>query len=784
MSKEVKSLPMVALRGMTVLPEMVTHFDVSRERSIQAIEEAMQEEGQKVFLTAQKDIEDEEPGMEDLQQIGTIASIRQVIKLPRNLLRVLISGEKRAVINTIEFTDPYMRANVTVIDNVNETPELSTDSEANSANLEAMARGLKEIYMEYVMRLPKYPKDMIKQIQEYTELCQVVDQIAANVPLEQKDLQELLEEPDLLKRYQMLAFKLVNEMQIMDIKEEIQKKVKERVDQNQREYILREQLKQIREELGEDNTISDAEEFEAAAAKLKASKEVKEKLQKEINRFKSSMNSPAENGVIRTYIETMLEMPWDKAVKDHKDIAYAKKVLEEDHYGLEQVKERVLEFLAVRALTRKGESPILCLVGPPGTGKTSIAKSLARALKKPYVRISLGGVRDEAEIRGHRKTYVGAMPGRIAAGLRSAGVKNPLMLLDEIDKVSNDYKGDTFSALLEVLDGEQNYRFRDHYLEVPIDLSEVLFVTTANTLQTIPRPLLDRMEVIEVSSYTENEKMHIAMEHLIPKQLKKHGLKSEQLHISKGAVWKMARNYTKEAGVRQLERKIGDICRKAAREILENKKDTVRVTESSLHKYLGREKYTYQKANLTDEVGIVRGLAWTSVGGDTLQIEVNVMPGKGEMILTGQLGDVMKESARTGIIYIRSIGREYDIAEDFFEKHDLHIHIPEGAVPKDGPSAGITMATAMLSAVTGQKVRADIAMTGEITLRGRVLPIGGLKEKLLAAKSAGMKTVLVPEENKEDVEELSLEITKGLEIIPVSHMEEVLRRAFDIDQKE
>lgn len=784
MSKEVKSLPMVALRGMTVLPEMVTHFDVSRERSIQAIEEAMQEEGQKVFLTAQKDIEDEEPGMEDLQQIGTIASIRQVIKLPRNLLRVLISGEKRAVINTIEFTDPYMRANVTVIDNVNETPELSTDSEANSANLEAMARGLKEIYMEYVMRLPKYPKDMIKQIQEYTELCQVVDQIAANVPLEQKDLQELLEEPDLLKRYQMLAFKLVNEMQIMDIKEEIQKKVKERVDQNQREYILREQLKQIREELGEDNTISDAEEFEAAAAKLKASKEVKEKLQKEINRFKSSMNSPAENGVIRTYIETMLEMPWDKAVKDHKDIAYAKKVLEEDHYGLEQVKERVLEFLAVRALTRKGESPILCLVGPPGTGKTSIAKSLARALKKPYVRISLGGVRDEAEIRGHRKTYVGAMPGRIAAGLRSAGVKNPLMLLDEIDKVSNDYKGDTFSALLEVLDGEQNYRFRDHYLEVPIDLSEVLFVTTANTLQTIPRPLLDRMEVIEVSSYTENEKMHIAMEHLIPKQLKKHGLKSEQLHISKGAVWKMARNYTKEAGVRQLERKIGDICRKAAREILENKKDTVRVTESSLHKYLGREKYTYQKANLTDEVGIVRGLAWTSVGGDTLQIEVNVMPGKGEMILTGQLGDVMKESARTGITYIRSIGREYDIAEDFFEKHDLHIHIPEGAVPKDGPSAGITMATAMLSAVTGQKVRADIAMTGEITLRGRVLPIGGLKEKLLAAKSAGMKTVLVPEENKEDVEELSLEITKGLEIILVSHMEEVLRRAFDIDQKE
>lgn len=773
--REVRSLPMVALRGMTVMPEMVTHFDVSRERSIEAIEEAMQEEGQKIFLTAQKDIEVEEPTAEDLYQVGTIASIRQIIKLPRNLLRVLISGEERAVINTVEFETPYMRANVTVLP---DTGEEALDASADQVSQEAMTRGLKEIYGEYAGRLPKYPKDMLKQVQEYTDLAKVVDWIAANVPLEQKDLQELLEETDLLKRYQLLAFKLVNEMQIMNIKEEIQTKVRERVDQNQREYILREQLKLIREELGEENTISDAEEFQAAADKLQASDEVKEKLQKEIGRFKSSLNSPAENGVIRTYIETMLEMPWDKATEDHKDIAYARQVLEEDHYGLEQVKERVLEFLAVRALTRKGESLILCLVGPPGTGKTSIARSLARALKKPYVRISLGGVRDEAEIRGHRKTYVGAMPGRIAAGIRSAGVKNPLMLLDEIDKVSNDYKGDTFSALLEVLDSEQNYRFRDHYLEVPLDLSEVLFVTTANTLQTIPRPLLDRMEVIEVSSYTENEKLHIAMEHLIPKQLDRHGLKEDQLSISRGAVWKMARNYTKEAGVRQLEREIGNICRKAAKEILEEKKKKVRVTEGNLHKYLGKEKYTYQKANLTDEVGIVRGLAWTSVGGDTLQIEVNVMPGKGELILTGQLGDVMKESARTGISYIRSVGSTYGIEEDFFEKHDLHIHIPEGAVPKDGPSAGITMATAMLSAVTGRKVRADVAMTGEITLRGRVLPIGGLKEKLLAAGSAGMKTVLVPKENEKDVEELSSEITKGLEIIPVSHMEQVLEEAF------
>ena len=547
---------------------------------------------------------------------------------------------------------------------------------------------------------------------------------------------------------------------------------------------MREQLKVIREELGEDNMLSDAEEFETATKKLKASKEIKEKLMKEIHRFKSAMNSSAENGVIRTYIETMLEMPWDKMGKDNTDIAYAKQVLEDEHYGLEAVKERILEFLAVRSLTKKGESPILCLVGPPGTGKTSIARSLSEALKKPYTRISLGGVRDEAEIRGHRKTYVGAMPGRIANALKMSGVKNPLILLDEIDKVSNDYKGDTFSALLEVLDSEQNVKFRDHYLEVPIDLSEVLFVTTANSLQTIPRPLLDRMEVIEISSYTENEKMHIATQHLLPKQLQKHGLTPEQLKISKGAIWKIARNYTKEAGVRQLERKIGDICRKSAREILETGKSSIRVTERNLEKYLGKEKYSYQMINETDEIGIVRGLAWTSVGGDTLQTEVNIMPGEGEILLTGQLGDVMKESARTGISYIRSVGEKYKIPEDFFKKHDIHIHIPEGAVPKDGPSAGITMATAMISAITNTKVRADVAMTGEITLRGRVLPIGGLKEKLLAAKSAGVKTVLVPEKNMRDVEEISSEITRGLEIIPVSYMDEVLKTALIYEENE
>ena len=769
MDNEIKSLPMVALRGMTIMPEMVVHFDVSRERSIAAVQEAMVEE-QKIFLTAQKSIDTENPGMGDVYEVGTVGTIKQIIKLPKHIVRVLVAGETRGRLKEIEYQDPYLRAKVEVIDEA----DLMIPDDPGA---EAMERGLKDILVEYAAKNGKMSKESVAQLLDIKGVKKLVDEIAANIPLYYTDQQEILEETDFQKRYERLCFKLVNEVQIMNIKEEIQKKVKERVDKHQREYILREQLKLIREELGEDSTISDAEEFENSLKKLKAPKEVKEKLQKEINRFKSSLNSPAENGVIRTYIETLLEMPWDKAAKDNNDIEYAKQVLDEDHYGLEQVKERILEFLAVRTLTKKGDSPILCLAGPPGTGKTSIAKSLARAMKKPYVRISLGGVRDEAEIRGHRKTYVGAMPGRIANGIRTAGVKNPVMLLDEIDKVSTDYKGDTFSALLEVLDSEQNSKFRDHYLEVPLDLSEVMFITTANTLQTIPRPLLDRMEVIEISSYTENEKLHIAQEHLIPKQLEKHGLTPEQLTFSRHAIWKMARNYTKEAGVRQLEREIGNVCRKAAKEILTTERKKINVTDRNIRKFLGKEKYTYQMANTAPEVGIVRGLAWTSVGGDTLQIEVNVMPGNGELMLTGQLGDVMKESARAGISYIRSVSGKYGIAEDFFEKHDLHVHIPEGAVPKDGPSAGITMATAMLSAVTDKKVRADLAMTGEITLRGRVLPIGGLKEKLLAAKSAGIRTVLVPKENVADVEELSSEITKGLEIIPVENMDEVLERA-------
>lgn len=767
MENEAMILPAVALRGITVMPDMIVHFDVTRERSVQAIEKAMQGE-QKVFLVAQRNSEVDEPEIEDLYKIGVTANIKQVIKLPNKTVRIMAEGLSRAELLSLQSENGCLMA--TVLELAETMPEYQ-EQEA-----EAMLRNLKDLFGVYGKAHPKINKDLIARLTDTTDVKKLTDQIIINIPVYYNDKQRLLEAVNFEERYDVLCNLLMNEIQIFKIRQDLQEKIKEKVDKNQKDYLLREQLKVIREELGDDFQ-SEAAHFEEAVSKLKADKTVKEKILKEIERFKNAGMNSSESAVIRGYIETLLELPWNKASKDSKDIKRAEKILNEEHYGMEKVKERILEFLAVRALTQKGESPIICLVGPPGTGKTSIARSVAKSLNKEYVRISLGGVRDEAEIRGHRRTYVGAMPGRIANGLRTAGVKNPLMLLDEIDKVSSDYKGDTSAALLEVLDAEQNVKFRDHYVEIPLDLSEVLFIATANSVQTIPRPLLDRMELIEVSSYTENEKLHIAKEHLLPKQIKKNGLDKHKITVSDKALEEIIRGYTKEAGVRNLERKLGEVCRKAAREYVEKEKKFIKITASNLEKYLGKERYHYNMANEKDEVGIVRGLAWTSVGGDTLQIEVNTMPGKGEFKLTGQLGDVMKESAAAGISYIRSVSDKYEIQPEFFKENDIHIHIPEGAVPKDGPSAGITMATAMISAITGRKVKAEVAMTGEITLRGRVLPIGGLKEKLLAAKNAGIKKVLVPKKNEKDVEEISMEIKKGLEIVPVETMEEVLRHA-------
>ena len=775
MDTMIMKMPAVALRGMVILPGMVAHFDVSRAKSIKAVEEAMMDE-QKIFLVAQKDVEQENPDIEHLFKIGIIAEVKQVIKLQNNIVRILVEGKERAELSAFLENPDYLLAEIIRFD---EEVDDGLPEEAK----EAMLRSIQETFGKYVVVNPKMGKELQRQLSEITDLEKLMNQLANSLPVHFEEKQKILDAVSMTERYEVLMALLLKEIEIIAIKNDFQAKVKAHVDKNQKEYLLREQMKVIREELGEDNTESDADHFMDALGKIKADKEVKEKIKKEIDRFKNISSSSSESAVARGYIETLLEIPWNKTSRDNKDLKNAEQILNADHYGLEKVKERMLEFLAVRNLTSKGESPIICLVGPPGTGKTSIARSVAKALDKKYVRISLGGVRDEAEIRGHRRTYVGAMPGRIVNGLRSAGVKNPLMLLDEIDKMSSDYKGDTASALLEVLDAEQNKKFRDRYVEIPIDLSEVLFIATANSVQDIPRPLLDRMELIEVTSYTENEKLHIAKEHLLTKQMERNGIRPEQLAITDKAMAKIISGYTREAGVRNLERKLGEICRKAARPLYEGEKEKIKVTEQNLEKFLGKEKYSFDKKNDTDEVGIVRGLAWSSVGGDTLEIEVNIMPGKGEFQLTGQLGDVMKESAQAGISYIRSVSEEYHIPKKFFQENDIHIHIPEGAVPKDGPSAGITMATAMLSAITKTPVRADVAMTGEITLRGRVLPIGGLKEKTLAAKNAGIKTICVPKKNEKDIDEISPEIKKGLEIVLVEQMKDVLDVAFVKKQK-
>lgn len=772
------SLPVIALRGMTVLPDMVIHFDISRKKSIHAVEKAM-EGNQRVFLATQKDIEVSDPKLEDVYTTGTVAKIKQIIKLPNGVIRVLVEGMSKGYLTHFTDNDKMLQADIDIDDNPIEDADTITNK--------AMLTGLYELIRQYGAVNSKMSRDVIEQWLNIDNARKLLEKIAIDYPMDYTQRQAFLEMTSLEDMYTYAGKMLIEDINAYSIKNQLTAKVKANVDKNQKDYIIREQLKVLNQELNGEEEGSEADEFLEMAEKLNASDDIKDKIKKEIKRYKILAQGSSEANVERGYIETLLEMPWDNMSEDNNDLDKAEAILNKDHYGMKKVKDRILETLAVRNITSKSDAPIICLVGPPGTGKTSIARSVARALNKKYVRICLGGVRDEAEIRGHRKTYVGAMPGRIIAGFKSAQVKNPLILLDEIDKISSDYKGDTASALLEVLDSEQNSHFIDHYIELPTDLSQVLFIATANDLSDVSRPLLDRMEIIEISSYTKNEKMHIAKEHLIPKQLEKNGLTKKQLKFTDKAIEKIIDGYTREAGVRSLERQIAAICRKAVRQLYDNgvideSKAPVRVNEKTLIEMLGKVKFETEPANKKSDIGIVRGLAWTSAGGDTLEIEVNHMPGKGDMILTGQMGDVMQESARIALTYVRSVvsQKPYNVEEDFFENNCIHLHIPEGAVPKDGPSAGVTMATAILSAVAKIPVKADVAMTGEINLRGKVLPIGGLKEKLLAAKSAGIKKVLVPIKNKSDVEEFDEEITDGIQIEYMTNMKQVLENALDM----
>lgn len=769
MPDEMLNLPVIPLRGLTILPGTTVHFDVSRKQSIAAANEAVTT-GEKLFVVTQKDPVVDTPGFDDVYKVGTVVEVKQLNKMPDRIVRVMVEAKERGIIHSYNEENSCIKGDIEIIK--------EPDEKITQVREIALLRELKDELALYDGINHELTPVGIKNIDNQESLSGTMLQIIMRIRMDFKTKQKYLEANTLLERYEVILsfFRIENE--ISQVKAEIIEKVKANIDKNQREHILREQMKVIRDELGENDAMSDIDEMVEKTKKLNADDEIKEKILKEIKRLRMSAGNPADSNVLRNYIETMLDMPWNNCTEENQNVEDAQAILNRDHYGLTDVKERMLEFLSVRVLTKnKGESPIVCLVGPPGTGKTSIAHSIAEALNKKYVRICLGGVTDESEIRGHRKTYVGAMPGRIATAIRQANTANPLILLDEIDKLGQSIHGDPAAAMLEVLDSEQNSKFRDNYLEVPLDLSKVMFIATANDLSTVPRPLLDRMEIVEVSSYTDNEKFHIAKEHLIQKELEQNGLKRSQLTISDEAINKIIKYYTKEAGVRSLDRTIAKICRKAAKIIVGKEKKSIKVTSKNITKYLGKEKFRQDEANEKNEIGIVRGLAWTSVGGDTLQIEVNTMPGKGILVLTGNLGDVMKESAQIALSYAKSVAKEYGVDSKFFKENDIHMHIPEGAVPKDGPSAGITMSTAIVSAIANIPVDRYLAMTGEVTLRGKVLPIGGLKEKLLAAKDAGMKKVLVPVKNKTDVEEFSTEITDGLKIVYVSEMTEVLKQA-------